>query len=373
MLGHDSGRELQVLSSSRETQGTRMSTSRIDTAHTLPASYYTDPSELDRELEGVFGCTWQLAGRTDQLAESGSYFTTTIGNEPIIVCRDATGEIRALSAVCRHRAGPVAVGSGRKRAFACGYHGWTYSLDGSLQGTPEFEGVKNFKRSDFCLPSFRVATVGALIFVNLSGRTPAFADVFGEIAPLLEKTFSTGCAFAFRRDWELACNWKVYVDNYLEGYHIPLVHPGLFREINYPKYRTETHAWYSEQIAPLKKPDRIRVTEDSPDARYFWVYPNLMINVYADNFSTNLVLPLGHDRTLTIFEWYFPNPDDPATRKLVADTVSFSDEVQREDIAICEAVQRGLRALSYESGRYSVRRENGVFHFHELYRKVMER
>jgi choline monooxygenase len=109
------------------------------------------------------------------------------------------------------------------------------------------------------------------------------------------------------------------------------------------------------------------------DARYFWVYPNLMVNIYADNLSTNLVLPLGQDRTLTIFEWFFRNPDDDATQRLIDETVAFSDEVQLEDISICEAVQRGLRAPSYEAGRYSVRRENGVFHFHQLYRNAMER
>jgi choline monooxygenase len=350
-----------------------MSTRRLETASTIPSSYYTDPSEFERENDAIFHRTWQLVGRTDQIPEAGSYFTTTVGNEPIIVCRDANETIRAMSAVCRHRAGPVARESGSRRAFVCGYHGWTYSLDGTLQSAPEFAGVKNFSRQDFCLPNFRVATVGPLIFVNLGSASPAFEEVLGEIVPLLQRTFESGCRPAFRRDWEVACNWKVYVDNYLEGYHIPLVHPGLFREVDYAKYRTETSAWHSEQIAPLKKPDRIRVTPDARDARYFWVFPNLMLNVYADNFSTNLILPLGHDRTLTIFEWYFVNPEDPGVKTVVEETVAFSDEIQREDIEICEAVQKGLRASSYESGRYSVSRENGVFHFHRLYREAMER
>jgi choline monooxygenase len=233
--------------------------------------------------------------------------------------------------------------------------------------------VRNFQRSDFCLPSFRLATIGSLVFVNLSGTAPPIEDVFGEITPLVVRALDGGCVPAFRRDWEINCNWKVYVDNYLEGYHIPIVHPGLFRELDYSKYRTETHDWHSEQVAPVKQPDRIRVTDEMRDARYFWVYPNLMVNIYADNLSTNLVLPLGQDRTLTIFEWFFRNPDDDATQRLIDETVAFSDEVQLEDISICEAVQRGLRAPSYEAGRYSVRRENGVFHFHQLYRNAMER
>jgi choline monooxygenase len=352
---------------------TAMTTRRIESARTLPSSDYVDPAEVDRENDCVFGRTWQLVGRTDQVPDEGSWFTTTVGNEPVIVCRDKGGTLRALSAVCRHRAGPVAAGSGRQKVFVCGYHGWTYGLDGSLKGTPELDGVRNFRRAEFCLPSYRVETIGPLVFVNLSGTAPAIGEVFGEIVPLLESAFATGCALAFRRDWEIACNWKVYVDNYLEGYHIPIVHPGLFREIDYAQYRTVTSRWSSEQIAPVRRPDRIRVTDEARDARYFWIYPNLMVNVYADNLSTNLVLPLGHDRTLTVFEWYFPRPDDAGTRARVDETVAFSDEIQLEDIAICEAVQRGLRAPSYESGRYSVARENGVFHFHKLYREAMER
>jgi choline monooxygenase len=169
---------------------------------------------------------------------------------------------------------------------------------------------------------------------------------------------------AARKEWFLDCNWKVYVDNYLEGYHIPIVHPGLFREIDYPSYRTETRRNYSIQHAPLKKPQRIAAGDE---AEYFWVYPNLMLNVYPDNFSTNLIVPIGHERTLTVFEWFFR--DAPQTT--VDQTVAFSDEIQIEDIEICEAVQRGLRSSTYSSGRYSPARENGVHHFHALYAESM--
>ncbi len=169
--------------------------------------------------------------------------------------------------------------------------------------------------------------------------------------------------------------WKAsrafYVDNYLEGYHIPIVHPGLFRELDYPKYWTETKKHHSIQHAPLKRADRIRASSSDDDVSYYWIYPNLMLNVYPDNFSTNLIVPLGHDRTRTIFEWYFRNPDAPEVKKAIEETIAFSDEIQLEDVDICEAVQRGLRSTTYESGRYSPVRENGVHHFHGLYAEAM--
>jgi len=179
---------------------------------------------------------------------------------------------------------------------------------------------------------------------------------------------------AHRKEWEVACNWKVYVDNYLEGYHIPIVHPGLMKEIDYARYETDTRQIYSIQHSPIKKTPEGKLRGGSGDeAMFFWIYPNLMLNVYPDNFSTNRIVPLSHDRTLTLFDWYFREPESSATKRLVEETVVFSDEIQREDIGICEAVQRGLKSRTYDRGRYSVLRENGVHHFHRLYAAAMDR
>lgn len=337
-------------------------------AETLPSSYYVDTGTLEREQREVFGRSWQLVGRTEQLARSGSYFTAAVAGEPLLVVRGKDDTVRALSNVCRHRAGPVACGEGQRPAFVCGYHGWSYALDGRLLGTPEFDGVECFERGAVRLPEYRVETLGSLVFVNLDAAAPPLREVYGEIAPLLESAPRDGFRLAARKDWFLDCNWKVYVDNYLEGYHIPIVHPSLHRELDYANYRTETKSWFSQQHAPVKRPERIRISDEEPEARYYWIYPNLMVNVYADNFSTNLILPRGPRRTLTVFEWFFRDPD---RRDDVEATISFSDEVQLEDIAICEAVQRGLESPGYDRGRYSVARENGVHHFHGLYWEAM--
>lgn len=344
---------------------------RLEHANTLPSRYYTDPACLDLENRAVFGRSWQLAGRSEQVRDAGQYFTTTVAGEPLLVVRGSDGALRALSNVCRHRAGPVAKGEGKRPVLQCGYHGWTYALDGRLLNTPEMEGIRDFDRASVCLPRFGVAEWNELVFVNLDPEAPPLADFLGDLVPELARRDYRGFRLAARKVWEVGCNWKVYVDNYLEGYHIPIVHPSLFREIDYANYWTETKRHYSIQHAPLKRAGRIRAVAGEDDVQYFWIFPNLMLNVYPDNFSTNLIVPAGHGRTLTVFEWYFRDPDDAAVKKAIEETVAFSDEIQIEDIEICEAVQRGLQSATYGSGRYSPARENGVHHFHGLYAEAM--
>lgn len=345
--------------------------SRLSRAETLPSRYYTDAAVLDAENRTVFGKTWQLVGRAEQVREPGSYFTATIAGEPLLIVRGQDGEVRAMSNVCRHRAGPVASGEGKRPVLQCGYHGWTYSLDGSLLKTPEFNGVECWDAKSVALPKFPVAVWNELIWVNLDRDAAPLPDFLGDLVGMLTKRDTSGYRLAARKDWFLDCNWKVYVDNYLEGYHIPIVHPGLFREIDYPNYRTETRRNFSIQFAPLKRTDRIRAESADDEVDYYWVYPNLMLNVYPDNFSTNLIIPVGHQRTLTVFEWFFRDPDGEGVQERINQTIEFSDEIQIEDIAICEAVQRGLRSSTYSRGRFSPQRENGVHHFHQLYCESM--
>jgi choline monooxygenase len=339
---------------------------RIERAATLPARAYVDPSVLAAENERVFGASWQLVGRADEVQKPGSFLTSRVAGEEVLVVRDGA-TLRALSNVCRHRAGPVASGSGSCRAFSCGYHGWSYGLDGRLLGTPEFDGVEDFRREDVRLPSFRADTWIGLVFAHLDPAAPALLATLDALGPRLESRGLAAMGRAFRRDWTLDCNWKVYVDNYLEGYHIPIVHPGLMKELDYGAYRTETFRNHSLQIAPIKRQGGALRAGDGDEAEYWWIWPNLMLNVYPDNFSTNLILPLGPGRTLTVFEWFFPDPERADVAERVRQTVAFSDEVQREDIAICEAVQRGLASATYERGRYAPRRETGVHHFHRLW------
>lgn len=342
---------------------------RLERGSTLPSTLYIDPTVLAHEKRSIFNATWQLAGRLEQVATSGSYFTTSIAGEGIIVVRDASENLRAFHNVCRHRAGQVAIGEGNCRVFQCSYHGWTYALDGSLIGTPDWEGVENFDRASMGLKPIEIGVWEQFIFVRIDGASSnvSLESFLSDVQSRLSTADVKSMSHRVRRDYTIECNWKVYVDNYLEGYHIPIVHPSLMRELDYTRYRTITSRYSSLQDAPIKSGDdpgrRYNRSETQSEALYFWIFPNLMLNVYPDNLSTNLIVPLSPERTLTIFEWYFREADEEKEEE----TLRLSDEVQQEDIRVCEDVQRGLNSVSYDRGRYSVKRENGLHHFHSLW------
>ena len=293
--------------------------------------------------------------------------------EPLVVTRGEGGALHALSNVCRHRAGPVARGAGHRKTLQCGYHGWTYELDGQLRATPEWDGVRGFEKARHVPAGLSRRGVGPVPL-----REPRCAGAAARrVRSARSRRRPGGLPLEHMRlfkkvDYEVACNWKVYVDNYLEGYHIPIVHPGLFRELDYRAYRVETGALHSKQHAPIRSHAeeslyRRNLPEEArPEALYYWLFPNMMWNLYPDNLQTNVILPLGPERTLTRFEWYVLDPESPGVAEEFAHSFAFSDQVQKEDIEICEAVQRGLRSRTYRAGRYSVLRENGVHHFHGL-------
>ena len=341
----------------------------LASAETLPSRCYTDASMLPLEQARVFGRSWQWVGSTGQLAEPGSRFHVSIGGEPLLVLKDGEGRLRAFSAVCRHRAGRV---GGEGKTLKCAYHGWTYDLDGRLLGTPEFEGVKHFDRAGCALPEFRVESWGPWIFVNLDAAAPSLGEVLGEILTETAHWPLDRLRPVKTLDYDLACDWKVYVDNYLEGYHIPVAHPELFRQMDYSAYRVETRAWHSRQHAPVKGADTLYhrdLAEGAmPEALYYWVFPNLMVNVYPDHVQLNLIQPLGPGRCRTHFAWFV----EEGKALDLSENLAFSDLVQQEDIALCEAVQQGLGSRTYDRGRYSAKRENGVHHFHQLWAKAMK-
>lgn len=348
-------------------------------AATLPAFAYTDAAILAAENERIFRRSWEPVGNAVDVALPGTFFTAEVAGAPIVVTRDVTGELRGFYNVCRHRAGPVAVGKGARKSLTCRYHGWTYALDGRLVKTPEIGAVEGFDPTCHGLRSVRVEEWGPLVFACLDDGAAPLLATLGAI-PRETAAHDVGAMRPVaRREYEIACNWKTYVDNFLEGYHLPTVHPGLFRELDYGKYRVETFANYSSQIAPIRPvADGAVGRQYVPDegelsALYYWVFPGWMLNIYPDNMSLNVVLPRGPDRCVTIFVWFQKDPDTPGAAEAIAQTMAFSHGIQLEDISICEAVQKGLASGAYERGRFSTLRENGVHHFQSLVHAALTR
>jgi len=341
----------------------------LDRATALPARYYRGEAMLAMENQAVFARSWQPLAHQGQLAEPGDHVVGEIGGVPVIVVRGQDGVLRAFPNVCRHRAGPLALCNGKgARALHCKYHGWTYTLEGQLRSAPEMGGAADFDVASIHLPPLRVQEWHGLVFVALSGETPDLEQVYGGIGERIAPIDLAAMRFLRRDSYDIACNWKVYVDNFLEGYHLPHVHPGLSRLLDYRVYDTELFPWYSLQSSPLRNSSEIY---GDGEAFYYFVYPNVMLNIMPGRMQTNRILPIGPSGCRVEFDYYYAQ-DEAALARIDADR-SFSDEVQAEDIAICEAVQKGLASGSYEAGRLCPRRESGVWHFHNLLRAAYAR
>jgi choline monooxygenase len=335
--------------------------------HLTPtASFYMDPARLHTEQQEVFARSWQLVGHVAQLAQSGDYFTTRLGGESLLLTNDG-GTIRGFFNVCRHRAGPVAYGCGRAQRLSCRYHGWTYDLSGQLLRTTEMEG-SGIDPTQIRLQSFAVHQFGPLLFAALDPSTPAFDEFFPGVAARCAPLGLERMRYVTTREYPVRANWKVYVDNFLEGYHIPLVHPALNREIDYRRYIVELGERYTLQYAPVREgSEHYHGEVGDGQAYYYWLFPNIMLNIYEGQLQTNVVTPIDATHTSVRFDWYAFEPlPDPGKDERWVELARFSEEVQAEDAQICEAVQFNLGSRAYRPGLYSPKREKGVQLFHSL-------
>ncbi len=342
----------------------------LERARTIPALWYSDPEIHAAECRAVFGGSWQAVGRMDQVHQPGQFLTAEVAGEPIVVVRGDDGELRAFVNVCRHRAARVVPeAEGRASKLRCRYHGWTYDLCGRLRGTPEFDGVADFRREDNGLPPVAVQTWGPLVWIHLGAQPEPLAEYLGPLAQQMATLGFDILRFVARREYRLACNWKVFVDNYLDGgYHVNTVHPGLAGVLDYSRYRTEIAGNTAVQISPLKASADAAVADvrSGDNAYYWWVFPNLMLNAYAGVMDINLVLPLGPDACRVVFDFYFADSEGSAAEEFRARSIEVGHQIQLEDVGICEEVQRGLTSRTYDTGRFSVRREAAGYHFHQL-------
>src|SRR6267142_2944170 len=296
-------------------------------ASTIPASWYIDERVYELELQNVFARSWQLVARVDQLLQPGSYVTTEIGGEPIVVVRGADKVLRGFFNVCRHHAAAVMTEpEGTANHFRCPYHGWTYSLEGELKGTPDFSGVRNFDRAGNSLVPVETEVWENWVFAQVAHVSPAAdgveatlerflsSDLIDQIRPLRLQNLH----WLERRHYSFDCNWKVFVDNYLDGgYHIPYLHKGLDSVLDYSKYTIENGERFCLQSSPLVTEgaeSQTGAVRKGDRALYYWIYPNFMVNYYDGMMDTNLVIPRGVDSTEVIFDFYFPGVTEAAER-----------------------------------------------------------
>jgi len=340
-------------------------------ALTIPATWYVDPRIAEMERRAVFARSWQLVGRAEQVQKPGQYITWELAGEPLLVVRGNDQVLRGFFNVCRHHAAAVVTAAeGETRNLRCPYHGWTYTLEGELSGTPDFAGVCNFDRAANGLAPIETAVWENWVFVKLDSGGPALegflgADLIGRMRELAPGAFR----WMERRRYTLDCNWKVFVDNYLDGgYHVPHLHKGLDSVLDYSHYTIETGERFCLQSSPVVTKGAEAQTgavRSGSRAFYYWIYPNFMINLYEGVMDTNLVIPLGIDRTEVIFDFYFTDVSERARERNLA-SIAVGERIQGEDVAICESVHRGLASRSYAAGRLSVRRDAGEPLFHNL-------
>jgi len=342
----------------------------LERAFTIPAGWYVNEDLFDLERKTVFA-GWHYAGRLDQVREPGGFLTTSIAGEPILVARGADGALRGFFNVCRHHAAEVVTEEqGRAKVLRCPYHGWTYGLDGALKGTPDFAGVACFEREKNGLVPVATEVWETFVFVRLREKGEGLLGFLGgDVVEQFRPLSLGGLHFLERRRYAFDCNWKVFVDNYLDGgYHIPYLHKGLDSVLDYARYAIENGPHHCLQWSPVvrdRAEEQTAAHRGGDRALYYWIYPNFMVNWYEGYMDTNLVIPLAVDRTEVIFDFYFPDVSEAARERNIA-SLAVGQRIQDEDTAICKSVQRGLASRAYRAGRLSVRREAGEHLFHRL-------
>ncbi len=345
----------------------------IASAETISKEIYTDSELFETVKEKIFAPSWQLVGDSDQFSASQNLIPHTILenvlDEPVLLSKDKNGTIHCISNVCTHRGKILIENSCSANGIKCGYHGRRFGLDGGFLSMPEFETVENFPSPSDHLPNIPFHQWQNFLFASVQPKykVESFLDDMKnriDWMPFDQLKFNP----EFSRDYEMKANWALYVENYLEGFHIPFVHSGLNAVIDYENYTTELFRFSSLQIGTSKEKENcFELPEISPDfgknigGYYFWIFPNLMFNIYPWGISVNVVKPLSVDRTNVSFLVYVWDET-----KLEKGAGSNLYMVELEDEAVVESVQKGVRSRFYKHGRYSATRESGTHHFHRL-------
>ena len=354
---------------------------------TVPSRYYLDPAVYDAEMEAVFYRNWWLVGHVNRFSQTGSYLRVDVQDQGILVVKGRDGEIRGFYNVCQHRGHELIKNdSGHlKNRIVCPYHSWTYDFDGTLVRARNTEDLPDFNRCNFGLKSVRVEIVADFVYVNLDPDAESLNDqtvgLEQEIRHYMPKLAELG--YAGRVTYEVACNWKVLIDNFLECYHCHPAHPALVDLMDMDSYTTTTYSIHSSHIAAAPRSESnaaYSFEKGDVDFGYaaWYLWPNLTIWAYPGEplILTLQIIPIGAEKSIEYLDCY--TLEGKRTKQL-DDAITYMDEVlQPEDIGLCESVQKGLRSKGYNQGRFVVDEteselsEHAVHHFQELLLDALE-
>lgn len=338
---------------------------------TIPFDWYADPSVLRLERERIFRRAWQYAGRAEQVAEPGAFFTCDLGGIPLVVVRDREGTLRAFLNVCRHRGSLVCEGEGRRETLQCPYHAWTYGLDGSLRAAPRADREAGFDKAELGLLPAQVDLWGPFVFVNPDAEAAPLAETLGELPELVASAgLDLGSLrFLKRTQSTYEANWKVCCENFLECYHCQVAHPGFSKvvDISFDAYVLEASRWFSTQLGPVRDTWSGDFDPRGPIERgqFHFLWPNVTINVMPGfpNLSIGPVVPTGAETTSRFLD-YFVGPD--VDEAWVEEMLAFDDQVGTEDVVLIERVQKGVRGGGLAHGHLLPQSERLIAHFQGL-------
>lgn len=337
-------------------------------AEGLPPACYTDPGFYRAELERVFYRGWHMIGRLDQIAQPGDYLTAAVGDVRLIAVRDRDGVRRAFVNACRHRGTPLIEGRGNCAAFRCPYHSWTYALDGTLKGAAGMEETRDFDMATLGLLPLRLDAWGGFLFVAVDRATPPLADWLGELPTRLTHYRFDDMVATRIVDYTVACNWKLWVENFMEGYHIATVHrstiskqkvvnipedPGRGAFVSIYERHEGTRALLAGDVGfpPIES-----LTGDSAvGSRFILIYPATMLAIAIDTAWSLVCDPLGPEITKVTVTSCFPRQhlDRPDFAALATNYYKRLDITLPEDNEICALQQTGLRSPLCRPGRFS--------------------
>lgn len=353
----------------------------ITEAWTIPSAFYTNETIFRVSADKIFARSWQFTTWLDQVKVPGSVYPFMLlpgfVDEPLLFTRSREDELHLLSNVCTHRGNLVCEGAGNMNSLRCRYHGRRFGLDGKFQSMPEFDEVKNFPCESDSLPHIPFGEWRNFYFTKLSDSGVTLQDVFAEIEERIGWMPIEQFIHApeRKRDYLVNAHWALYVDNYLEGFHIPYIHAALNATLDYGNYRTELIKYGNLQVgfAGTGEP-AFDLPKSSPDfgsrigAYYYWLFPNLMLNFYPWGLSVNIIQPLAVNRTKVTFLPFVWKPE------LIGEGAGGDlDRVEREDEVVVEMTMKGVGSRFYDRGRYSPKREVGVHQFHHMIAEAMNR